>query len=509
MKKGKLLLTLIVIFNLFFVTECYDIWVVPVYANEGRNYKILSQESLSKEIDLTEDDMLVDVKVSKDNIQPEELKKYKFNQIDHTRFEDSKSFNDMNEECKVGDLEVTRSADNTDPNYAFTVSNNVIVDGTVENDDELYWYTFNSAIDSRVSVFLNMGDNLDADLYVFRLDENTSSLELIGGSATTGTGSFEFYNDVINSGIYFIAICGYDSTGDYSFVFYQSFQDVVYEINDNAATATEISFGNITGVIDSPFDYDYYKITLSNPAVIKYGINSSDGYLLQYAGCIGENAALYNIDNTNGFIQAEPGTYYFAVYSSDSTVYSATNTYTVNFKKIGNLSGVSNTYIYGISESAGIVYEANSDASVNYVNGNVVDISYSYINNIGGNAGGQYYYITIDANAGAKPVFINGYEPAAVHYFSSTKPAMNVSSRPALLMTYYCDNVFYRINCWGTGAYSMNTYRNDFNIVTVLIDPDTGNLIDIVEFNYYYDFAPVGNNYINWARSYTMTNYYN
>lgn len=58
MKKGKLLLTLIVIFNLFFVTECYDIWVVPVYANEGRNYKILSQESLSKEIDLTEDDML-------------------------------------------------------------------------------------------------------------------------------------------------------------------------------------------------------------------------------------------------------------------------------------------------------------------------------------------------------------------------------------------------------------------------------------------------------------------
>ena len=48
----------------------------------------------------------------------------------------------------------------------------------------------------------------------------------------------------------------------------------------------------------------------------------------------------------------------------------------------------------------------------------------------------------------------------------------------------------------------MNTYLADMDSVTVLIDPDTGKLIDIVEFNYFYDFAPVGSNSITWARVY-------
>ncbi len=79
----------------------------------------------------------------------------------------------MIEEWKVEDLEETRSADNTYHNYASTVSNNVIIDGTVERDDELYWYIFKVSIDSGVSVFLNVDDNFYACLYSFGLDENT------------------------------------------------------------------------------------------------------------------------------------------------------------------------------------------------------------------------------------------------------------------------------------------------------------------------------------------------
>ena len=51
-----------------------------------------------------------------------------------------------------------------------------------------------------------------------------------------------------------------------------------------------------------------------------------------------------------------------------------------------------------------------------------------------------------------------------------------------------------------------NTYLDDIDYVTVLIDPDTGKLIDIVEFNYFYDFAPVGSNSITWARVYKWDN---
>ena len=55
----------------------------------------------------------------------------------------------------------------------------------------------------------------------------------------------------------------------------------------------------------------------------------------------------------------------------------------------------------------------------------------------------------------------------------------------------------------------MNNLWQDLNFVTVLIDPDTGKLIDIVEYNYYYDFAPVGSNSITFTRPYSMTFYNN
>ena len=35
---------------------------------------------------------------------------------------------------------------------------------------------------------------------------------------------------------------------------------------------------------------------------------------------------------------------------------------------------------------------------------------------------------------------------------------------------------------------------------TLTIDPDTGKLIDIIDYNYFYDFAPAGSNNIIWAR---------
>lgn len=43
--------------------------------------------------------------------------------------------------------------------------------------------------------------------------------------------------------------------------------------------------------------------------------------------------------------------------------------------------------------------------------------------------------------------------------------------------------------------------------MTVIIDPSTGKLIDIENFNYYYDYA-VGSNYLTFTRRYpSMTLY--
>lgn len=455
---------------------------------------------------LHDNEVISDDLVSDEIIGEEGYSEVNYNAIEHEVTEefavDENAFTSMASESAVAEI------DNTNPNNAYVISNDTVWSGNIINANEYRWYAFQVSETSKATAFLQMTENLDADMYLFKMNEETMGLDIIGGSANDGAGNYEYFSNVLDEGIYFLAVNGYESVGTYSFMFFLSSRDAEYEVNDNAQNATAISFGtSMTGVIDTPLDYDFFKITLSQPAIIKYSMSSSDGYQFSYMGCDSENGHLYNIAGNNGYVKALAGTYYFAVYSDDTSNYSATSTYTVSFSKIGNMSTDSTVYLKGISEAAGIIFESNENGTVSYVNGNLVNINYSYVQNLSNSAGGQYYNITINPNAGEQVVYVEGYEPAAVYYHSSTKPAMHVSSRPALKLTYYCDNVFYRVNCWGTGAYSMNTFRQDFNVVTVLVDPESGNLIDIVEFNYYYDFAPVGTNYITWTSPYTMTLY--
>ena len=50
-------------------------------------------------------------------------------------------------------------------------------------------------------------------------------------------------------------------------------------------------------------------------------------------------------------------------------------------------------------------------------------------------------------------------------------------------------------------------FSKSMNTVSVAIDPDTGKLIDIVEFNYFYQFA-VGGNSITIVYPYTLHFFY-
>lgn len=83
----------------------------------------------------------------------------------------------------------------------------------------------------------------------------------------------------------------------------------------------------------------------------------------------------------------------------------------------------------------------------------------------------------------------------------STRPAMNVGSEAALELTFKSNNNFYSIHCMCTGAYKQNNLWKDYNQVTVIIDPSTGKLIDIENFNYFYDYA-VGSNSLTFTRRY-------
>lgn len=398
------------------------------------------------------------------------------------------------------------TSDNTDPNNAYLVTNDTVTQAQITQTGELRWYAFSLAEKSKVTILLQMVEALDADLYLYSLNEETYQLELIGGSATSGLGIPEYFNNVLNAGIYFFAIGGYEGSGNFAFAYYESTKDVANEINDTVATATPVTLNSSSsGVIDNPNDIDYYKVTLTEATMVQSSITSSNNYSLLYAQKSGSNAAIYAVPGKANTYRMMPGTYYFAVLSQNGT-YSSTSTYSILFKKIGLISNDNRVTRIGTSEEAGIIYETDKEGTINYINGHPIDISYSLYETYTNSAGYQSYNISIDTDANYIALQdYSPYEPKAVFYHNSTRPAMNVKNQPALMLTYLSDSNFYRIYVTGTGAYSMNTLWETFNNVTVLIDPATGKLIDIVSFNYYYDYAPVGTNTITITHPYHLS----
>ena len=140
--------------------------------------------------------------------------------------------------CSEG---VERASDeNTDPNNAYVVTNETIMQGNISTAGEMHWYACSLTEKSKVTILVQMVETLDADLYMFAL--NGSQLELIGGSGTEGAGVTEYYNDVLEAGVYFFAVGGYEGTGAFAFAFYQNSADVDYEPNDTLNDAASISF---------------------------------------------------------------------------------------------------------------------------------------------------------------------------------------------------------------------------------------------------------------------------
>lgn len=398
--------------------------------------------------------------------------------------------------CSEG---VERASDeNTDPNNAYVVTNETIMQGNISTAGEMRWYACSLTEKSKVTILVQMVETLDADLYMFAL--NGSQLELIGGSGTEGAGVTENYNDVLEAGVYFFAVGGYEGTGAFAFAFYQNSVDVDYEPNDTLNDAASISFDeDVTGVIDSLYDMDYYKITVSRRTVFRYGITSSDGYTLKYVDKEGEVSGINEFRKVKDLYEFMPGTYYFRI-SSPQGKYSAASTYSVKFTKIGVLSSDSEADVISVCEAGKILYQTNLSGTVHYVNGNPIDVNYSFYEYLPHSVGIQEYDIRIDQNKVERVIKVG-----ALYYMRSTRPAMTVSDRPVLELTLEGPNC-YTIHCNCTGAYAANTCNEDLSRVTVLIDPETGKLIDILEPNYYYDLCPTGSNSILFYRGgYEMT----
>lgn len=128
---------------------------------------------------------------------------------------------------EINTQRLNTTSDNTDPNNAYLVTNDTVTQGQITQTGELRWYAFSLAEKSKVTILLQMVEALDADLYLYSLNEETYQLELLGGSATSGLGITEYFNNVLDAGVYFFAIGGYEGAGNFAFAYYESTKNVV------------------------------------------------------------------------------------------------------------------------------------------------------------------------------------------------------------------------------------------------------------------------------------------
>ena len=213
-------------------------------------------------------------------------------------------------------LDMNDEQDNTDPNYAIEILNGEKKTNSLLKDENR-WYYFTLDTLSNLTLFLDMDDTIDADLYVFQLNTNSGELSMAGSSTQEGAGEYEAIGGKAGAGVYFIAVSGFEGSGNFELALYTSTDDVQYENNDTPETATEVSgtynVNGLKGVIDSPYDVDFYKLTLSEASAVRFEIKTSQNYAIIH--CDGKEIQRIKKD----LYALEAGTHYFLVGSLDGS----------------------------------------------------------------------------------------------------------------------------------------------------------------------------------------------
>ena len=194
--------------------------------------------------------------------------------------------NDMEKICTEDySVNLVDMADNTEdnktvndnPNDAKAISLGTQVYDTVATELEQRWYAFSVAKATKFTAAMVMDDTADFDLYVYKLNETDGTLELVGGSAIVGAGTQELSMLKLDEGIYFIGIEAATGNGSFLMYTYAGVNDGK-EINDTTDLASSyVRNSRMTATIDSPFDYDYYKVVISKNDILEYTFDQPTG----------------------------------------------------------------------------------------------------------------------------------------------------------------------------------------------------------------------------------------
>lgn len=269
---------------------------------------------------------------------------------------------------KVVDVGAQRNlrALNDDPNTAYLVEIDGVYGDYITEENQTKWYAFESSSPGKLTVFLQtvMSTVIDYNLYLFKLNEDTMTLEdQVISSYPAGFN--EQVAKIADEGIYYVAVSsnqGYDVNNQFLFTVKYSEVYDNNEVDDNIWTAKNYTGTvNHAGTIDNLFDEDWLTLTLTEAEALNTRLsnNASDttDYQLDIFDASLNYLAGFTQDENFNNITFSAGTYYLRIASSSS--FDATKNYQLimnksdgpayrsKITKIGSDGGVEGFIDYG------------------------------------------------------------------------------------------------------------------------------------------------------------------
>ncbi len=377
---------------------------------------------------------------------------------------------------------------NDNPNSAYLINLGEQLNGTVSAELEQRWYAFSVDKKTKFTAAMAMDAAVDFDLYLFKLNESESTLELVGGSAVVGNGESELAMCMLDAGTYFMGIEAESGFGSYSVFTYSGVNDDK-EMNDSTDTASSYKYNTeMRGTIDSPYDTDFYKFTIGTNDILEFTFNSPSGY--DYQALLFDGSSFYNIDSGN--YRLKEGTYYIVVRSNTITC-SDNEYYKIKIHKFKMADDSDAVFMWYVPDKS-LVFQFDGDRTNFYVNGNPIDFTFSKQINSGGNIY-MNLYKTSDQN-------VVLFERESVQVMGELPTFIDIrapfSSSGALVITVFNTR-------WIVNSYSSEYSGFKSNVATLIIDSGTGKVLDVMTPHPIYDEGVV----LRWTRRSGVTSNYN
>lgn len=379
-----------------------------------------------------------------------------------------------------------RTASNDNPNGAYLLPFNTTITDNINVAGESRWYGVIAEKKSRISTMMVADNTVNFDLYVYILDQESATLNLIGYS-NNAAGQNEIVDMIVDEGIYYIEIYSTSGVGNCALASYLSTDYIDNEINDTVELASDLQMNGVTqGAVDSPIDMDVYKFTISTEASrCRFTLQNPENCNYALYMVRGSTGAMYSVTSGTLYL-LECDDYYLIVASTDET-YNAAMPYSLSVSSQNCVTGARellsyNGYLLQQKGNSGLEY---------YINGIPIDFNYTYTDDF--SYGDDYMHARMTLTTKSTSEVYNKYftdineiDHAGIQ-FIKYKSSFNNSSRNVALYIPINDVTFAYHRTASASMAPTSVHQSFATFAEVIVDVNTGKVIDLFSPNWYYE----------------------